>query len=170
MFNPQSSTPNPHLPSAPADLTSAHTRPHREQCGPRFQAACLQLAQSLWLQKKPAQAILQLNKSAFAETPTSFSFAALKWFLENRQPHLFIGNPVRHFQHLATRMSGPRAEPRTWIAWACFHLSLKVLPSNDFPPDQEQIDAEKLDIPTLDTVIANLPPIERLHFLDVIAP
>mgnify|MGYP006906379259 CR=1 FL=1 len=149
---------NPHLPSAPAILTPAHTKQHREECGPAFHQACLEFAQSLWLQGKPAQAILQLNKSAFTNEP--FPYAALKWFLENRESH-FIGNPVRHFQHLATRIAGPRAELRTWQAWACFHLAQATLPAEKFPPDFEQITKEKITLPSLEEVLEKLPDQEK---------
>jgi hypothetical protein len=163
--HPMFNTPNPYLPQASPDLGPDHTRLHRLACSTKFQQACLEFSQSLWLQKKPAQAILQLNKSAFADTPTSFPFAALRWFLENHRPQHFIGNPVRHFQHLATRMAGPRAEARTWIAWACFHLSKKILPSQDFPPDKKQIDAEKIALPSLDEVTRHLSQTDRAAFL-----
>lgn len=148
--------PNPHLPSAPADLAPAHTRQHREECGPLFHQACLEFAQSLWLQGRPAQALLQLNKSSFAETDHPFPYAALLWFLENRHDDLFIGNPTRHFQHLATRMAGPRSEIRKWQAWACYHLSKKVLPADQFPEDFEQQKAENLSPPTLETCLKQL--------------
>ena len=152
---------NPHLPPAPASLTPAHTRQHRQECGAAFYQACLEFAQSLWLQKKPAQAILQLNKSAF--TDEAFPYEALKWFLENREDH-FIGNPVRHFQHLATRMAGPRAEQRTWQAWACFYLSKATLPENQFPEDLLQIKNEGLIIPSLAEVLGALSNSERSLF------
>ncbi|MDA7862439.1 hypothetical protein N9124_01545 [bacterium] len=150
---------NPHLPPAPADLTPAHTKRHRGECGASFYQACLEFAQSLWLQGKPAQALLQLNKSSFAEGP--FPYAALKWFLEHREDDLFIGNPVRHFQHLATRMAGPRAELRTWRAWACFYLAKATLPEEEFPPDLEQIAFETLSIPPLAQVLEKLPDEEK---------
>lgn len=58
-----------------------------------------------------------------------------------------LGNPVRHFQHLASRMSGPRAEIRAWRAWACFHLAERCLAGAEFPRDGEQIAREGLWIP-----------------------
>lgn len=162
---------NPYLPEAPADLTAAHTRKHREECGPLFRQASLEFAQSLWLQGKPAQALLQLNKSAFAETDQPFPYAALLWFLENRKEELFIGNPTRHFQHLATRMAGPRSEIRKWQAWACYHLAKKVLPKDQYPEDLQQQEAEKLHIPALETCLTQLTALgsekEALQFLAI---
>jgi hypothetical protein len=59
----------------------------------------------------------------------------------------FLGNPRRHFQHYATRMSGPRSETRTWRAWACWALARKILPS--LPADEEQIAKEGVVEPGL---------------------
>ena len=151
---------NPHLPTAPPDLDPAHTRRHREECGPIFYRACLEFSQSLWQQNKPAQAILQLNKAFMADVPNPeipLPYKAMIWFLENRKDDQFIGNPVRHFQHLATRMSGPRAGLRSWRAWACFHLAKQVLPESDFPIDHEQVETEALVLPHLEEVLENLP-------------
>ncbi len=158
---------NPHLPPAPADLKASHARQHREECGTQYYLACLELSQSLWQQDKPAQAILQLNKAFLAEVttpPWPLPYRALVWFLENRPPDLFIGNPVRHFQHLASRMSGPRSELRSWRAWACFHLTKKALPSDQFPLDETQLREEDLTIPTSSEVINHLPKTDQLHF------
>ena len=60
----------------------------------------------------------------------------------------FLGNPVRHFQHLATRMSGPLQEVRTARAWKCFHIARRVLGERgDFPLDGRQIAREGIFIP-----------------------
>jgi len=66
----------------------------------------------------------------------------------------YLGNPVRHFQHLASRMSGDRAELRSWRAWLCFHLSERVLPRAKFPRDGDQIGREGLWIPGLTRSLA----------------
>ena len=150
---------NPHLPIAPANLGPDHTRRHREECGPRFHQACLEFSQSLWLQGKPAQAILQLNKAAMViDEPAPYS--ALVWFLNNRGQKGFIGNPVRHFQHLASRMSGENRDLRAWRAWACFHLAHELLDEEEFPGDLEQIEKESLEIPAISEILKNLPQID----------
>lgn len=62
--------------------------------------------------------------------------------------HGFLGNPVRHFQHLATRMSGPRKEIRIKRAWKCFYIARQVLQGKgDFPLDGRQIAREGIFIP-----------------------
>lgn len=156
---------NPHLPDAPPGLDPGHTRRHRRECGPLFHRACLELAQSFWQQGKPAQAILQLNKAAFVPTLPA-PYPALVWFLIHRRPDLFLGNPVRHFQHLASRMSGEHAPLRAWRAWACFHLAHEILPPADFPRDEEQIAHEDLLIPDLATIAKNLPPCDASRLSD----
>ncbi|MCX8240265.1 MAG: hypothetical protein OSB05_15735 [Akkermansiaceae bacterium] len=147
---------NPHLPAASTGLGPDHTRRHRAECGERFHKACLELSQSFWQQGKPAQAILQLNKASMVpDLPAPF--AALVWYLCHPPEDLFIGNPVRHFQHLASRISGNHAELRSWRAWACFHLSEEILPARDFPRDAQQIKNEQLRIPSLEVIEKNLP-------------
>lgn len=116
---------NPHLPEASPDLGPYHTRQHRANGGCNFHRACLELSQSLWLQEKPAQAILQLNKASMIPEQAA-PYPALVWFLAHRKNHLFIGNPVRHFQHLASRMSGDHSnfaagEPGLVFIWPKFH-------------------------------------------------
>ena len=148
---------NEHLPDAPHDLGPDHTRQHRKTRGGIFHQACLELSQSLWLQQKPAQAILQLNKAAMVPDHPA-PYPALVWFLIQRKDDLFIGNPVRHFQHLASRMSGDHADLRSWRAWACFHLAEKILQPKEFPRDHDQLKNEALDIPSFQTAEKNLPP------------
>jgi hypothetical protein len=147
---------NPHLPPAPADLGPDHTRRHRGERGEQFHRACLELSQSFWQQEKPAQAILQLNKASMVPN-RSAPFEALAWYLVNRKEGEFIGNPVRHFQHLASRMSGEHANLRRWRAWTCFHLAEEILPAKAFPRDHEQIKKETLKIPAPAEVEKNLP-------------
>ncbi len=138
--------------------------PFRGDYGEGFYLAALRYAQSLWLQGKPAQAILQLNKAWSAslrgdeavlkEHPSPFR--ALAWILRHVRDGDFLGNPVRHFQHLATRMSGRNAEVRTWRAWACFALSERLLDPGTFPRDEVQIRKEHLKIPDEDVILIQL--------------
>lgn len=147
---------------------------HRESRGADFHQAALRYAQSLWMAGKPAQAILQINKSFMAhlERGTDIhSYHALGWIMNAAADGEsgFLGNPVRHFQHLATRMSGPQKEIRTWRAWACFHLAEKILPSG-YSRDGRQMIREGIWIPGLAPVLAALErngwKSERSAFLD----
>lgn len=150
------------------EVTHAHghmvTRVHAPERRDRYYFAALCYAQSLWREGKPAQAILQLNKAFMADlrgdeevlTNNPAPYAALVWILESRPAGVFIGNPVRHFQHLATRVSGVRKEIRSWRAWACFHLSRAVLPELEFPPDAEQVAKDGLVFPEWERVLVEI--------------
>jgi hypothetical protein len=130
----------------------------------RFYEASLCQAQRRWREGKPAQAILQLNKAFMADLGEDGEilkswpppYGVLVWMLRNRPEGAFVGNPVRHFQHLATRVSGERKEIRSWRAWACFHLSRRVLPAEAFPVDGEQIEKERLEIPGWEAVLGEI--------------
>ena len=158
----------PFLPPSPNVIRPAETRPIRES-GDRgaYYIAALTCAQSLWLKGKPAQALLQLNHALGVELAADdpavvqwpLPYQAKLWLFTRRHENGFLGNPTRHYQHLASRMSGPNSELRSWRAWACFHLSERVLPADEFPRDERQIDKENLIIPTWSetlTTIAHL--------------
>lgn len=153
----------PHLPDILHALPITHTKAHRKTCGPDYFQACLELAQSLWRSGFPAQAILQLDKSFMADAqknlPLAFShsYQAIIWIIQNSPNDQFLGNPVRHFQHLATRMNmkQPNAELRIWRAWACLHLAEKCSKPH-FPRDQEQIKKENLTIPSIDDTLRKI--------------
>ena len=122
-----------------------------------FYETALTYAQCLWRRGLPAQAILQLDRAwgadlagdeaVLAQWPSPYR--ALAWMLERRSEDRFLGNPVRHFQHLATRVRGTRREVRAWRAWACLHLSESILPAADYPRDGRQIEREGIVVPTV---------------------
>jgi len=136
-----------------------------------FYLAALTCAQSLWLQGKPAQALLQLNHalsvSLQAEDPALLQwplpYQALVWIFTRRHEDGFMGNPVRHYQHLATRMSGPNKELRSWRAWACFHLAESVLPEDEFPRDERQIQNEDLEIVSWQLTMSRLEQLGQVR-------
>ena len=97
------------------------------------------------------------------ELPWPMPYQALVWILTRRHEEGFIGNPVRHFQHLATRMSGANKSLRITRAWLCFHLAESVLPADDFPRDTRQIEKEELTIPNIDEVLSMLTSDEELE-------
>lgn len=150
--------PCPWLPQVAEIHDFTVTRKHGAERGLAFYQDALRFAQSQWICGKPAQAILQLDKawmadlSASPEFPDAYAspYLALTWILRHAAAgtHGYLGNPVRHFQHLASRMSGPRAEIRAWRAWLGMHLAERVLPHAGFPRDGEQIAREGLWIPS----------------------
>jgi hypothetical protein len=144
----------PHLP----DYNPGIQKRHGTSRGADFYLDALRFAQGYWLEGKPAQAILQLNKAFSADLAADskilekwpLPFSALEWILEKSADGScgFLGNPVRHFQHLATRMSGSRSEQRIAYAWKCFHIARRVLAGNgNFPMDGRQIAREGIFIP-----------------------
>jgi hypothetical protein len=157
---------NPPCPWLP-EVSEIHdftvTRRHGPDKGSAFCQDALKYAQSQWLSGKPAQAVLQLDKAWMADIPEGSPvllahpspWRALRWILEIAADGTrgYLGNPVRHFQHLASRMSGPRAEIRSWRAWAAMHLAEKILGSAGFPRDGRQIVREGLWIPGREAAI-----------------
>ncbi len=147
----------PHLPEISVIYDFQTTRRHGAKKGVDFYQDALRYAQSLWISGKPAQAILQLNKAWMAELVVDDAalesspppYQALSWMLGSASVRNcgYLGNPVRHFQHLASRMSGPRTEIRSWRAWLCFHLAEKLLDPVSHPRDGRQIAREGLWIP-----------------------
>ncbi len=173
--SPIVNSPCPHLPTISELLPITHTRKHREACGPDYFQSCRELAQSLWLSGSPAQAILQLDKSFMASTPKNLPLAvqdtyqAILWIIQNAPDDQFLGNPVRHFQHLASRMNmnQPNAKLRIWRAWACLHLTEKFSPEK-YPRDTAQTKNEALTIPNIKEVLENITDEEErktLHTL-----
>ncbi|MES2995951.1 MAG: hypothetical protein V4733_03985 [Verrucomicrobiota bacterium] len=157
--------PSPFLPAVKEPLDCGITRRHGTKRGSGFYHDALRYAQWQWISGKPAQAILQLNKAWMAEEPTPATlhenpppFRALVWMMSEAMTGDcgFMGNPVRHFQHLATRVSGPRAEIRALRAWACFHLAHTVLPADGYPPDSRQLARDGIRVPCFPEVLRKL--------------
>lgn len=160
----------PFLPPADRVLGPADSKCLRKQ-EPYF-LATLTCAQSLWLQGKPAQALLQLNHAlsldAGIATPWPLPYQAKIWLFTRRHEDGFLGNPVRHYQHLASRMTGPNSELRSWRAWVCFHLAESVLPTAFFPRDERQIEKEDLRIPDIYQTIRNLEKLVTAEEIELV--
>lgn len=154
----------PHLPPSVPEMSYRDLRELGADRGPDFYRAALTYGQCLWQRGLPAQAILQLDRAWGAELRGDEAvldewpspFRALGWILEHRAVGGFFGNPVRHFQHLATRVRGERREPRSWRAWACLHLAEDILPPGGFPRDLEQIAREGIAVPEVEEVARHL--------------
>ncbi len=153
----------PHLPLIDAPLrASVMRRFGKHNRGGEFYRAALETGQSLWLQGLPAQALLQINRAMGAELTGDeavlkewpIPYAAAAWIMRGRVDSQFIGNPRRHYQHLATRMVEPRKELRTWRAWACWALACRIFP--EMPADREQIERESVIEPGVDQIAGRL--------------
>lgn len=158
--------PCPGLPPVDGRIDAEITRRHGTHRGPGFYHDALAYAQSHWLNGHPAQAILQMNKAWMADLAPGDPilsrfpppYCALAWILTRSadESRGFLGNPVRHFQHLASRMSGPRAAQRTARAWVCHHLARALLEPARFPCDGHQIAREGLWIPSRQRALNDL--------------
>ncbi|MDP0491696.1 MAG: hypothetical protein Q7Q71_11660 [Verrucomicrobiota bacterium JB023] len=121
-------------------------------------------AQSLWLEGKPGQALLQLNKAFSLKLPAEHPvlidwkppYLAKAWVMKaSIEEGGFIGNPVRHYQHLATRMSGENGLVRIWRAWACLHVA-EAVNGEEWIRDDVQIEKENLLIPEKEEVASRI--------------
>ena len=147
----------PWLPAVDSPQDFRLTRRHGSDKGSDFYGDALVYAQSQWRMGKPAQAILQLDKAWMADLPPDEwrsrdgvdPYQALIWIMQTLSAGAigYMGNPVRHFQHLASRMSGQRSEVRSWRAWLCLHLAEKWLTVDAYPRDGQQMARYGLWIP-----------------------
>ena len=159
--------PCPFLPSIEQEYRASELARFRPQ--PKtaeFYLIALKCAQSRWLSGLPAQALLMLNR-AFTVDFRSWSvseqsiidehpppYAAVQWMVLHGDQFGFLGNPRRHFQHLATRMSGELSPLRIARAWACWEIVKTARP--DFAPDERQLDKEDITEPSFDRVSREL--------------
>ncbi|SKB02237.1 Ribosomal protein S18 acetylase RimI [Prosthecobacter debontii] len=156
--------PHPLLPSIDRVYKAEEINAFGKDRGPAFYETCHLYAQSLWQIGFPAKCILLLNRALSAPLPGSepvlqrlpLPYQAMAWLLLNRPEGQFIGNPRRHWQHLATRMVEPDKDLRTWRAWACWYLATEILPESEFPSDLEQIREEGVVEPTRAQIIEHL--------------
>jgi hypothetical protein len=149
------------VPASPLDAGATGAFRHGERGAPFYLSALL-YAQSLWLDGFPAKSLLLINRALGADVRAGdrvladwpLPYAAAAWVMRERRATQFIGNPRRHYQHLATRMVEPRKELRTWRAWACWLLANRAFP--DLPSDELQIERERLVLPARDEVLARI--------------
>jgi hypothetical protein len=154
--------PCPFLPLPSRPLTAASMHEVAADRGEKFYRLALECAQALWLRGVPAQSLLLINRAlgadlhgsepALAEWPLPYRAAA--WVMRARADDQFIGNPRRHYQHLATRMVEPRRELRSWRAWACWHLARLVFPH--CPADERQLAHEGVIEPSVAEITLQL--------------
>ncbi|MCF6310968.1 MAG: hypothetical protein L3J39_00810 [Verrucomicrobiales bacterium] len=153
----------PYLPMVDEALSAAKMRDVREDAyGELFYKQALLCGQSLWRQGFPAQALLMFNRAFGADLDGGeqvlveypLPYEAMAWVMLHREEDQFIGNPRRHFQHLATRMVEPRKARRVARAWACWWMACRIFP--DYPADQKQIEQEGVVEPSRADIILML--------------
>lgn len=149
--------PCPFLPSCGRTLDWRDLAEHREVRGEELYLLCLEYAQQLWLDHLPARALLAVDRALYCDIPADapalkaypLPYEAIGWLV--RQPtQAFTGNPRVHYQHLADRVRGERAEIKKWRAWAAWAVVRRVRP--DLPADP----AHAVREPTSDEVAAGL--------------
>lgn len=153
----------PYLPGVESPLSAAAMRNVRDDAyGVKFYEQALKCGQSLWLQGLPGQALLMFNRALGADLKGDelilrewpLPYAASAWVMAQRTEDQFIGNPRRHFQHLATRMVEPRKAQRRGRAWACWFMACHIFP--DYPADEKQISEEGVKEPSREEIMAML--------------
>jgi len=158
-----SQQPCPYLPVPASPVDAEMVRRFRKgERGADFYEVALLYAHSLWLRGFPAKSLLLINRALGADLRGDeavlgrwpLPYAAVAWIMRSRGEGQFIGNPRRHYQHLATRMVEPRRALRTWRAWACWHLASAVF--SDYPVDEKQIAEESVVLPDRGVVLQGL--------------
>ena len=137
--------PCPFLPIPEKILDAEALSALKDHRGERFYAEALRYAQSLWIQGFPARSLLILDRAMGAELNGDenelqcwlLPYSAIAWILKNAKPYHYLGNPRVHYQHLATRVRGPRSILRQWRAWGCWWIARRQMPH--LPPDPKQI-------------------------------
>ena len=145
--------PCPFLPVPREVLTAEAVAGLGPDRGAAFYETALGYAQCLWRAGLPARSLLLINRAMGCDLDGSepilrqwpMPYRAVAWILQSHRPDQFIGNPRRHWQHLATRMVPPRKDLRTWRAWACWFLARHILPH--YPADDLQIAREGIREP-----------------------
>ncbi len=154
--------PCPYLPENDPTLSAVSMRRVGSDRGEAFFLLALQCAQALWMKGLPAQSLLLMNRAFSADLNGDESilidyplpYRAMRWVMEARRADQFIGNPRRHFKHLATRMSGPRRELRSWRAWGCWAIAREVFPTD--PADLKQLEEEGMVEPEREEIRCRL--------------
>ncbi len=145
--------PCPFLPSCGRTLSWRDLAEHREERGAELYLLCLEYGQQLWLEGLPARALLAVDRALYCDVAGTeealrnypLPYAAIRW-LVSQPSDAFTGNARVHYQHLADRVRGDRADIKKWRAWAAWALVRKARP--DLPADPKHVVIE----PTLSAI------------------
>lgn len=113
-----------------------------------FYHAALMYAQHLWQRGLSARALLAVDRALYADLVGSepelarwpLPYRVVGWMVQNNPANCFIGNPRVHYQHLADRVRGARAEQKCWRAWACWSIVRKVMPELPADPNHDVLE------------------------------
>lgn len=136
--------PCPFLPSCGRPLSWRDLAEHRAEGGAELYGRCLEYGQQLWLDGLPARALLAVDRALYCDVKGTeaavlaypLPYAAIRW-LVSQPSDTFTGNARVHYQHLADRVRGQRAEIKKWRAWAAWALVRQVRP--ELPGDPRHL-------------------------------
>lgn len=146
-------TPCPFLPSCGRPLTWRDLNALRDNQGAELYRLCLEYGQQLWLDDLPARALLAVDRALYCDVPEgdvalteyAMPYRAIGWMV--RQPSdQFTGNARVHYQHLADRVRGERAELKKWRAWAAWAVTRHVRPDLAGDPKHEVTEPTQAEI------------------------
>jgi hypothetical protein len=112
----------------------------REEGGAELYRLCLEYGQQLWLDGLPARSLLAVDRALYCDVAVAaevlqaypLPYAAIRW-LVSQPSDAFTGNARVHYQHLADRVRGERADIKKWRAWAAWAVTRQARP--DLPGD-----------------------------------
>jgi hypothetical protein len=87
-------------------------------------------------------------------------YATIGWMV-SQPTEAFTGNARIHYQHLADRVRGERADTKKWRAWAAWAIVRKRR------PDLERDKLHLVDEPTIEMIQAGLRDYGLPHELEV---
>jgi hypothetical protein len=133
-------TPCPYLPPSLRKLSWRELNALRDDSGEKLYLLCLEYGQQLWLENLPARALLAVDRALYCEVSANseclksypIPYAAIGWLI-SQPTDQFTGNARVHYQHLADRVRGDRAEQKKWRAWATWAIVRLVRP--ELPAD-----------------------------------
>ncbi len=147
----------PFLPSCGRPLSWRDLNALRDGQGPELYRLCLEYAQQLWLDGLPARALLAVDRALYCAVPTEaevlreypMPYRTVGWMV-SQPAEGFTGNARVHYQHLADRVRGERAEIKKWRAWAAWAVVRAARPDLTADPKHAVIE------PTLTEIGASL--------------
>lgn len=150
-------SPCPFLPSCGRTLSWRDLAAWRDERGTELYLTCLEYAQQLWLDGLPARALLAVDRALYCDVPTGnevltaypMPYRAIGWMV-GQPADGFTGNARVHYQHLADRVQGERANLKKWRAWAAWAVVRLVRPDLSGDPRHQVVE------PTLAEIEAGL--------------
>ena len=128
--------PCPFLPACGRALSWRDLAALRDNSDGELYLVCLEYAQQLWLDDLPARALLAVDRALYCDvaagtealTTYPLPYATIGWMV-SQPSETFTGNARVHYQHLADRVRGERADLKKWRAWAAWAIVRKACPA-----------------------------------------